>query len=164
MAKKDNIINQIDRIKDYFAGLQFYNGRILITAQFDPSWVITDGTYKIGDKGDVVIAQQPNDPLKYFLASNDKIELSDIIDLIEKILEPNLIAQRKINLFNIKVNELRNLINMLTLEESETITFKYKHAKKKIVEENIPQNIEIIPETSITEQEQVKENKNKKKV
>jgi hypothetical protein len=148
MAKKNNnIVNELDKIKDYFAGLQFIEGKILITAKFDPSWVIKDGDYKIDGKGSVRIAEQANDPLKYFLASNNSIELSDIINLIEKLLEPNLIAQRKIKLFNIKVNELRKLINELTLEESETLTFKYKVAKKKIIEEASKINVEMISET-----------------
>lgn len=163
MVKKGgNIVNELDKIKDYFVGLQFFEGKILITAKFDPLWVIQDGDYKIENKGSIRVAQQTNDPLKYFLGLNDTIELSDIINLIEKILESNLTEQRKINLFNMKVNELRNLINELTLEEFESLRFKYKTEKKKFIKETSNVNIETPSETSINDLS--KETQNIKKI
>ena len=57
--------------------------------------------------------------------------------------------EKKVELFQVKVNELQNIFSELDYEELVTIEFKYKKKKKgntkkqnqKVIEEEIPENI-----------------------
>ena len=57
--------------------------------------------------------------------------------------------EKKVELFQAKVNELQNIFSELDYEELVTIEFKYKKKKKgntkkqsqKVIEEEIPENI-----------------------
>ena len=57
--------------------------------------------------------------------------------------------EKKVELFQVKVNELQNIFSELDYEELVTVEFKYKKKKKgntkkqnqKVIEEEIPENI-----------------------
>ena len=116
-------------------------------------WLIVGMTYKkswqILKPLNELIEQRENDDRIYYCAPMNQVDADDVFSSIRDTINYNIDMEKKVELFQIKVNELQNIFSELDYEELVTIEFKYKKKKKgnakkqnqKVIEEEIPENI-----------------------
>ena len=96
-----------------------------------------------------LIEQRENDDRIYYCAPMNQVDADDVFVSIRDTINYNIDMEKKVELFQVKVNELQNIFSELDYEELVTIEFKYKKKKKgntkkqnqKVIEEEIPENI-----------------------
>ena len=116
-------------------------------------WLIVGMTYKkswqILKPLNELIEQRENDDRIYYCAPMNQVDADDVFVSIRDTINYNIDMEKKVELFQVKVNELQNIFSELNYEELVTIEFKYKKKKKgntkkqnqKVIEEEIPENI-----------------------
>ena len=116
-------------------------------------WLIVGMTYKkswqILKPLNELIEQRENDDRIYYCAPMNQVDADDVFVSIRDTINYNIDMEKKVELFQVKVNELQNIFSELDYEELVTIEFKYKKTKKgntkkqnqKVIEEEIPENI-----------------------
>ena len=116
-------------------------------------WLIVGMTYKkswqILKPLNELIEQRENDDRIYYCAPLNQVDADDVFSSIRDTINYNIDMEKKVELFQIKVNELQNIFSELDYDELVTIEFKYKKKKKgntkkqnqKVIEEEIPENI-----------------------
>lgn len=117
-------------------------------------WLIVGMTYKkswqILKPLNELIEQRENDDRIYYCAPMNQVDADDVFVSIRDTINYNIDMEKKVELFQVKVNELQNIFSELDYEELVTIEFKYKKKKKgntkkqnqKVIEEEITENIE----------------------
>ena len=116
-------------------------------------WLIVGMTYKkswqILKPLNELIEQRENDDRIYYCAPMNQVDADDVFVSIRDTINYNIDMEKKVELFQVKVNELQNIFSELDYEELVTIEFKYKKKKKgntkkqnqKVIEEEILENI-----------------------
>lgn len=116
-------------------------------------WLIVGMTYKkswqILKPLNELIEQRENDDRIYYCAPMNQVDADDVFVSIRDTINYNIDMEKKVELFQVKVNELQNIFSELDYEELVTIEFKYKKKKKgntkkqnqKVIEKEIPENI-----------------------
>ena len=116
-------------------------------------WLIVGMTYKkswqILKPLNELIEQRENDDRIYYCAPMNQVDADDVFVSIRDTINYNIDMEKKVELFQVKVNELQNIFSELDYEELVTVEFKYKKKKKgntkkqnqKVIEEEIPENI-----------------------
>ena len=116
-------------------------------------WLIVGMTYKkswqILKPLNELIEQRENDNRRYYCAPMNQVDADDVFVSIRDTINYNIDMEKKVELFQVKVNELQNIFSELDYEELVTIEFKYKKKKKgntkkqnqKVIEEEILENI-----------------------
>ena len=116
-------------------------------------WLIVGMTYKkswqILKPLNELIEQRENDDRIYYCAPMNQVDADDVFSSIRDTINYNIDMEKKVELFQVKVNELQNIFSELDYEELVTIQFKYKKKKKgntkkqnqKVIEEEITENI-----------------------
>ena len=134
-------------------------------------WLIVGMTYKkswqILKPLNELIEQRENDDRIYYCAPMNQVDADDVFVSIRDTINYNIDMEKKVELFQVKVNELQNIFSELDYEELVTIEFKYKKKKKgntkkqnqKVIEEEIPENI-VEESDIINEDEELVEERN----
>lgn len=127
-------------------------------------WLIVGMTYKkswqILKPLNELIEQRENDDRIFYCAPLNQVDADDVFSRIRDTINYNIDMEKKVELFQVKVNELQNIFSELDYEELVTIEFKYKKKKKgntkkqnqKVIEEEIPEN--TIEESDIIDDEE----------
>ena len=114
-------------------------------------WLIVGMTYKkswqILKPLNELIEQRENDDRIFYCAPLNQVDADDVFSSIRDTINSNIDMEKKVELFQVKVNELQNIFSELDYEELVTIEFKYKKKKKankkqsqKAIEEEITEN------------------------
>ena len=114
-------------------------------------WLIVGMTYKkswqILKPLNELIEQRENDDRIFYCAPLNQVDADDVFSSIRDTINYNIDMAKKVELFQVKVNELQNIFSELDYEELVTIEFKYKKKKKankkqsqKAIEEEITEN------------------------
>ena len=134
-------------------------------------WLIVGMTYKkswqILKPLNELIEQRENDDRIFYCAPLNQVDADDVFSSIRDTINYNIDMEKKVELFQVKVNELQNIFSELDYEELVTIEFKYKKKKKgntkkqnqKVIEEEIPENI-VEESDIINEDEELVEERN----
>ena len=124
-----------------------------IDIKMTQGWLIVGMTYKkswqILKPLNELIEQRENDDRIYYCAPMNQVDADDVFSSIRDTINYNIDMEKKVELFQVKVNELQNIFSELDYEELVTIQFKYKKKKKgntkkqnqKVIEEEITENI-----------------------
>lgn len=118
-------------------------------------WLIVGMTYKkswqILKPLNELIEQRENDDRIFYCAPLNQVDADDVFSSIRDTINYNIDMEKKVELFQVKVNELQNIFSELDYEELVTVEFKYK--KKKKVNKKQSQNAikEEITENTIEE-------------
>lgn len=127
-------------------------------------WLIVGMTYKkswqILKPLNELIEQRENDDRIYYCAPMNQVDADDVFVSIRDTINYNIDMEKKVELFQVKVNELQNIFSELDYEELVTVEFKYKKKKKgntkkqnqKVIEEEIPEN--IVEENDIIDEDE----------
>ena len=114
-------------------------------------WLIVGMTYKkswqILKPLNELIEQRENDDRIFYCAPLNQVDADDVFSSIRDTINYNIDMEKKVELFQVKVNELQNIFSELEYEELVTVEFKYKKKKKankkqsqKAIEEEITEN------------------------
>lgn len=126
-------------------------------------WLIVGMTYKkswqILKPLNELIEQRENDDRIFYCAPLNQVDADDVFSSIRDTINYNIDMEKKVELFQVKVNELQNIFSELDYEELVTVEFKYKKKKKankkqsqKVIEEEIPEN--IVEESDIIDEDE----------
>ena len=114
-------------------------------------WLIVGMTYKkswqILKPLNELIEQRENDDRIFYCAPLNQVDADDVFSSIRDTINYNIDMEKKVEFFQVKVNELQNIFSELDYEELVTVEFKYKKKKKankkqsqKAIEEEITEN------------------------
>lgn len=115
MTLKENI----ELIKDYFRGIDYYNDALIVKASF-PSQLTPIANEELGIK-----VTKSEDGLYYYYADKNKVEIEDIFSLIQNTVSVYEEARKKATLFKAKCEELKELFGVNSLEKMETLYFAF---------------------------------------
>lgn len=125
MTLKENI----ELIKDYFRGIDYYNDALIVKASF-PSQLTPIANEELGIK-----VTKSEDGLYYYYADKNKVEIEDIFSLIQNTVSVYEEARKKATLFKAKCEELKELFGVNSLERMETLYFAFSEPTIKKVKE-----------------------------
>ena len=134
-----------------------------IDIKMTQGWLIVGMTYKkswqILKPLNELIEQRENDDRIYYCAPMNQVDADDVFASIRDTINYNIDMEKKVELFQVKVNELQNIFSELDYEELVTVEFKYKKKKKankkqsqNVIKEEITEN--TIEESDIIDDEE----------
>ena len=126
-------------------------------------WLIVGMTYKkswqILKPLNELIEQRENDDRIFYCAPLNQVDADDVFSSIRDTINYNIDMEKKVELFQVKVNELQNIFSELDYEELVTVEFTYKKKKKankkqsqKAIEEEITEN--TVEESDIIDEDE----------
>lgn len=115
--------DSINKIKDYFVSMEMYEGKWVICVKFQPKW----GAYPSED-GRIRVSSDEQEPdMWWYYANDDSVDVDEIINLINETVVTNLDAIKKVELFKLKANELKQIFSdeKLSLKKLQTLKFVF---------------------------------------
>lgn len=153
-----NLNERIKKNEKYFKGMEIIANTVIIKVQYGDKW----GAYPSSDETIKIAKSEENVNEWYYYGDYTFSIIDEIFDLIEETIEMNLAAIERLDLFNQKMEELKDLFANESLPRLKTLTFvlqdinkpKYKKRKKKEIEDD---KIDIIDNNVIkTEDNEIK--------
>ena len=118
-------------------------------------WLIVGMTYKkswqILKPLNELIEQRENDDRIFYCAPLNQVDADDVFVSIRDTINYNIDMEKKVELFQVKVNELQNIFSELDYEELVTVEFKYKKKKKANKKQSQKAIVEEITENTVEE-------------
>lgn len=143
------MLERIKKISEYFKGIEMMEGLLIIKVQYKNRW----GAYPSKDKKINVAKSEEVADEWFYYGDSEKVDISDVFDLIDETIEMNLNVGAKIELLNVKVEELKKLFSDTPLAKLQTLRFvmdeikpKKRKYTKKVKEANNDNNSNIIKE------------------
>lgn len=141
------VFDRIDKIKDYFRGIELTNGVRIVNVTYPPKW----GVYPSDDETIKVAKSEDKVNEWFYYGDCELVTFSDMFDLIDNTIEMNVSAEAKLELLNEKFDELKHLFATEQLEKLQTLTFvfnepkktKKRKTKKKIEENNTIEQVVV---------------------
>ena len=141
------VFDRIDKIKDYFRGIELTNGVRIVNVTYPPKW----GVYPSDDETIKVAKSEDKVNEWFYYGDCELVTFSDMFDLIDNTIEMNVSAEAKLELLNAKFDELKHLFATEQLEKLQTLKFFFKEPKKtkkgktrkKIEEKNIVEQVVV---------------------
>lgn len=100
--------------------MEMYEGKWVICVKFKPKW----GAYS-SDDGRIKVSPDENEAdLWWYYASDEGVDVDEIINLIDETASTNMEAIKKVELFKLKASELKKIFS------DEKISFKKLQALK----------------------------------
>jgi hypothetical protein len=148
---------RIQKNEQYFKGMEIINNTVIIKVLYGDKW----GAYPSQDEK-VKVAKSEEIANEWFYYGDYTYTIIDeIFDLIEETIDMNLSAIERLELFNQKINELKEIFANESLQRLKTLVFHFEEIKKpkrkknkKNIEEaiiaSLPSNtIDLIEEDAI---------------
>jgi hypothetical protein len=144
---------RIQKNEKYFRGMEIVNNTVIIKVLYGEKW----GAYPSQDEV-IKVAKSEDTPNEWFYyADYTYTVIDDIFNLIEETIEMNLSAIERLELFNVKMEELKTLFANEPLQKLKTLSFQFeeiKKIKKKKSKKSKTENIdELVSEVAINIEE-----------
>lgn len=117
---------RIQKNEKYFRGMEIVNNTVIIKVLYGEKW----GAYPSQDE---IIKVAKSDDVKnewFYYADYTYTVIDDIFNLIEETIEMNLSAIERLELFNVKMEELKTLFANEPLQKLKTLSFQFEEIKK----------------------------------
>lgn len=117
---------RIQKNEKYFRGMEIVNNTVIIKVLYGEKW----GAYPSQDE---IIKVAKSDEVKnewFYYADYTYTVIDDIFNLIEETIEMNLSAIERLELFNVKMEELKTLFANESLQKLKTLSFQFEEVKK----------------------------------
>ena len=139
-----NLTERIKKIEEYFKGMEIISNTVIIKVQYGDKW----GAYPSSDERIKVAKSEEVINEWYYYSDYTYTVIDEIFDLIEETIEMNLSAIERLNLFNQKMEELKQLFADEPLSKLKTLTFQFieekRNKKKKTTKKKEEMNVEPI--------------------
>ena len=117
---------RIKKNEEYFKGMEIINNTVIIKVVYGDKW----GAYPSQDER-IKVAKSEETPNEWFYYGDYSYTMIDeIFDLIEETIDMNLSAIERLQLFNQKMEELKDLFSNEPLGKLKTIKFVFEEEKK----------------------------------
>ena len=121
-------MESINKIKQYFVSMEMYDGKWVICVKFKPKW----GAYS-SDDGRIKVSPDENEAdLWWYYASDESVDIDEIINLIDETALTNMEAIKKVELFKLKASELKKIFSdeKLSFKKLQTLKFVFDDSPK----------------------------------
>lgn len=119
--------DRLNKIKDYFQSIEQFDGKWVICVKYKSKW----GAYP-SDNGRInAVPDETTPDVWWYYGKDANVDIDSIFDLIDETIQTNLDAVRKVELFKLKANELKQLFS------DETISFKKLQTLKFVFDETV---------------------------
>jgi hypothetical protein len=145
MSKLQDTLNSL---KPYIIGIRYVEGTLVLDTLFKDGWSIPEDKLIKTLKGE-------EDANYYMIYSEDKrIELDNLIQYVEKVISLNKEREKKLELYSLKLNELKSLFAKTPLSKLINLKFTFEDTLPSIddfslneeMDETItPNNIQTTP-------------------
>lgn len=133
MTLQENLIE----LSPYNIDFRYYGNWYLIGVQYKEGWQILE-------PDNPLIEHMPKDGKYYYSAPMNKVSIDEIFNSIKDTIEHNKDLQKKVELFQQKIEELQNIFSVEDYDTLLTLSFKYKKYKKRKIKDKV--NSEVISE------------------
>lgn len=117
--------DRLMKLAQYNVDFKFYDEWVLIGIQYEKGWHILKPTNSL-------IEHLSKNNKYYYCAPLKEVSVDEVFDCITETIEYNKDLEKKVELFQEKVNELQNIFSTEDYETLLTLSFKMKKRKKKI--------------------------------
>jgi hypothetical protein len=132
-----NINKRVKELEPHVLSIRFTNNITVIDCAFKDGWAMP----KSDVVGSETTAEKPNYYMLYPL--NEDVGIDEMLDYVNYIIKVNIEREMKIQLLQVKINELKTLFTKSSLEKCKTITFQFKTDLNTNVDETI--NLDEMP-------------------
>ena len=119
----------LTELSSYNIDFRYYGNWILVVVEYDKGWQIIEPTNPL-------IEQKAKDGEYYYSATMNEVNIDEVFDLIKETIEHNKDLQKKVELFQEKIEELQKIFAEQDYDTLLTLSFKYKKYKKKRMKED----------------------------
>lgn len=143
---------QLKALAEYEVDFKYQKDWFIVGITFKPQWVIVEPS-------NTLIEYVEKDGRYYYGAPVDSIKVDDIFCCINETIEYNKDIERKMDLFNRKVDELQELFAIENYDDLITLEFKLKRkktAKATKTNKSIKHEVNIKEQKEENKQEKVK--------
>lgn len=134
-------MQSINKIKEYFVSMEMYEGRWVIAVKYRPKW----GAYSKEDGRIKVSPDENEEDVWWYYASDQTVEVDEIIDFICETVATNIEAIKKVELFKMKASELKKIFSdeSLSFKKLQTLNFVFDDSttKNKSVNEDVKKKV-----------------------
>lgn len=130
---------RIKKIEHYFKGMEIVNDTVIIKVLYGNKW----GAYPSQDDHIKVAKSEELANQWFYYADYTHTVIDEIFDLIDETIDMNLSAIERLELFNTKNSELRELFVNEPLSKLKTLTFTFHEPKKTKKKKTKKENEEI---------------------
>lgn len=123
-----DIQDRLIKLSSYSPGINFYSGQIVIHVTYNPNWRVLESYDEA-----VRIAPDDNGQPTYFYYAPSDTDFNRIFDVIDTTVKFNIEAEAKRQLLIEKINELQGIFETEDLEVLQTLEFKIKKKKTRMV-------------------------------
>lgn len=136
------------KFSEYNIGVNIYDGTVIISVQYPEKWKVVPFE---NDKIENVV----KDGICYYgIPVNEDVD--EVFDIIDTTIKFNKDLEKKAELFNKKIGELKELFVAETLEDLETLEFKIKRKKIRNAK-NQPKKVDNVNDKEETENKAAEE-------
>jgi len=146
-----NINKRLNELSPHVLGIRFTNNISVVDTFFKEGWSLP--------KSDIVGHEAiPNRDNNYMLyPQNEGVGVDEMLDYVAYVIRVNIEREKKIELLQVKINELKHIFTKSSLAKCETLTFKFSDLLEPKVE--MPDDIDLpIIDSQIAETSSVIEN------
>lgn len=117
---------RIKKNESYFKGMEIVNNTAIVKVLYGEKW----GAYPSSDEK-IKVAKSEEVPNEWFYYGDYTYTIIDeIFDLIEETIDMNLSAIERLELFNSKIEELKDIFATESLSRLKTLSFTFNEDKK----------------------------------
>lgn len=147
-----NLQDKLIELSSYNVGCQINSGYALVNITYPTEWSVVPPSNEL-------IEYDTQKGIYYYCAPMDKVPLEEVFDSINETIEYNIELKKKLDLFQEKVEILRQLFIDEDFETLSTIDFKIKkkRVKKDKLSENVKFEEENIENSVTVEKENIQE-------
>ena len=115
-----NINNRVKELSPHVLSIRFTDGLTVIDCAFKSGWAIP--------KSDIVGHETTPDKPNYYMLYplNEKVGIDEMLDYVAYIKKVNIERELKIELLQVKINELKNIFSKNSLQKCKTVQFIFK--------------------------------------
>lgn len=142
----------LTELSSYNIDFRYYGNWILVGVEYDKGWQIIEPTNPL-------IEHMAKDGKYYYSAPMNEVNIDEVFDLIKETIEHNKDLQKKVELFQEKIEELQKIFAEQDYDTLLTLSFKYKKYKKKRMKEDNNDDNSVFHENKVLckKQDDVKE-------
>lgn len=130
MTLQENLIE----LSPYNIDFRYYGNWYLIGVQYKEGWQILE-------PDNPLIEHMPKDGKYYYSAPMNEVSIDEIFNSIKDTIEHNKDLQKKVELFQQKIEELQNIFSVEDYDTLLTLNFKYKKYKKKKPKDKVNEDV-----------------------
>lgn len=136
-----NINKRLNELAPHVLGIRFTNNLSVVDTFFKEGWLLP----KSDDVGNEPVPEKANYYMLY--PKDEEVGVDEMLDYVAYVINVNVEREKKIELLQIKIKELKEIFSKSSLKKCETLTFKFSDLlSTSSFDEDESIDLPIIPE------------------